>query len=113
MISRNDILEFAGCLINGSREQSYGHPGESFANSFYYRRIAKMWSIVVGKDLDCTDVVLMLALLKVSRLSNDRTHMDSWVDLAGYAALGGELATMQLSHCSSHKKAMVKEMRNE
>ena len=107
MISRNDILEFAGCLINGSREQSYGHPGESFA------RIAKMWSIVVGKDLDCTDVVLMLALLKVSRLSNDRTHLDSWVDLAGYAALGGELATMQLSHCSSHKKAMVKEMRNE
>ena len=75
MISRNDILEFAGCLINGSREQSYGHPGESFANSFYYRRIAKMWSIVVGKDLDCTDVVLMLALLKVSRLSNDRTHL--------------------------------------
>ena len=108
MISRTDILEFAGCLINGSREQSYGpHPGESFA------RIAKMWSIVVGKDLDCTDVVLMLALLKVSRLSNDRTHLDSWVDLAGYAALGGELATMQLSHCSSHKKAMVKEMRNE
>ena len=107
MISRNDILEFAGCLINGSREQSYGHPGESFA------RIAKMWSIVVGKDLDCTDVALMLALLKVSRLSNDRTHLDSWVDLAGYAALGGELATMQLSHCSSHKKAMVKEMRNE
>lgn len=93
MISRNDILEFAGCLINGLREQSYGHPGESFA------RIAKMWSIVVGKDLDCTDVALMLALLKVSRLSNDRTHLDSWVDLAGYAALGGELATMQLSHC--------------
>jgi len=26
MISRNDILEFTGCLINGSREQSYGHP---------------------------------------------------------------------------------------
>ena len=35
------------------------------------------------------DVVLMMMLVKVARLTHASTT-DSWVDLCGYAALGGE-----------------------
>ena len=35
-------------------------------------------------------VYLCLNQLKVSRLIETPTHADSWVDIAGYAALGGE-----------------------
>ena len=37
-------------------------------------------------------VALMMALLKVARLIKSPEHLDSWVDLAGYAACGGEIA---------------------
>jgi hypothetical protein len=37
-----------------------------------------------------------MADVKLARLANDDKHEDSWVDLAGYAACGGEVATKQL-----------------
>ena len=85
-VRRDDILEFANVIVNGSREASYGDPKDSFG------RIARLWSAVVGKDLIPSDVALMLVLLKVSRLVNDRSNLDSWIDLCGYASLGGELS---------------------
>jgi hypothetical protein len=33
----------------------------------------------------------MLALMKVGRIANNSSNLDSWCDLAGYAACGGEL----------------------
>ena len=33
---------------------------------------------------------MMMALMKIARLQNMPSHLDSWVDLAGYAACGGE-----------------------
>jgi hypothetical protein len=36
-------------------------------------------------------VAAMLALMKLARLANQHKD-DSWIDLAGYAALGAELA---------------------
>jgi hypothetical protein len=39
------------------------------------------------------DVAIMMALLKISRLSWEPTKKDSWVDLAGYAACGYEIIT--------------------
>jgi hypothetical protein len=38
----------------------------------------------------------MMCWLKMCRLMNGLSHEDSWVDLAGYAALGGELADRSL-----------------
>ena len=34
----------------------------------------------------------MMAWVKISRLCNTLDHEDSWVDLASYAALGGEMS---------------------
>jgi hypothetical protein len=33
----------------------------------------------------------MMALVKVSRISTSPSKLDHWVDLAGYAACGGEV----------------------
>lgn len=54
------------------------------------RKIAKFWSLHTGLALTARDVCVMMALLKVARLSNDLEDEDSWLDLAGYAALGSD-----------------------
>ena len=38
------------------------------------------------------DVAIMMALLKISRLAATPDHLDGWIDIAGYAALGGEIS---------------------
>lgn len=37
------------------------------------------------------DVAALLALLKIARIATGHGKSDNWVDLAGYAACGGEL----------------------
>jgi hypothetical protein len=39
------------------------------------------------------DVAMMMALLKIARIQSGTATEDSFVDLAGYAACGGEIAT--------------------
>lgn len=92
--TREKILDEAKQCVCGNREQDYGTPEDSF------RVIAQMWEIyirerMVGITDVCVnpeDVSIMLALLKIARLASNPEHMDSWVDLAGYAACGAELA---------------------
>jgi hypothetical protein len=33
----------------------------------------------------------MMILMKVARLSNQSNHLDSWTDVAGYAACGANI----------------------
>lgn len=83
---REGILEEAITLSVGDRQDSYGSPKDSF------NRIAKLWSAVLGQDLTAAQVAQCLALLKISRLTGNTSHRDSWVDLAAYAALGAEVS---------------------
>ena len=41
--------------------------------------------------LDSVDVAAMMVLLKVARINPEEPHPDNWIDIAGYAACGGEL----------------------
>ena len=41
--------------------------------------------------LEPHDVAAMLALLKIARIASGHAKADNWVDLAGYAACGGEI----------------------
>ena len=50
-------------------------------------------SAPVSTDIAPHQVALCMALLKAARLTHTPDHADSWADLAGYAALGSELAT--------------------
>ena len=86
--TRKRVLSEAERCVCGQREQDYGTPEDSF------EMIGKLWTVYLdyAKKIDAHDVAAMMALLKIARISENPQHMDSWVDLAGYAACGGELA---------------------
>jgi len=86
MMDREQILETAISLITGDRHNSYGEASAHFAE------VAKVWSVVLGQEVSSADVLLCMVSLKLVRLSGDPTHLDSWIDLAGYSGLGGELS---------------------
>ena len=43
------------------------------------------------KNTALTSVAALLGLLKIARIATGHGKSDNWVDLAGYAACGGEL----------------------
>ena len=85
-MTRKEILDRANACVNGHREQDYGSPENNFG------LIAALWNAYTGSRFTAVDVAMMMALLKIARARNGGTE-DCFVDLAGYAACGGELAT--------------------
>ena len=93
-MTRKEILAAAEKCVCGQRDKDYGTPEDSFG------LIAELWAkalkpcVPEGTDvcIPPETVALMMALLKVARLIKSPEHLDSWVDLAGYAACGGEIA---------------------
>lgn len=85
-MTRAEILDKAKACVVGDREQDYGGPEQNFT------RIAAMWNAYVREILfDAKDVAAMLALLKIARIASGNYKNDNWIDLAGYAACGGEI----------------------
>jgi len=87
MTTRTKILTTADQAISVDRDEVYGPVRENF------ERIANAWRALGFADVTPEEVALMMIIVKASRLTNTLSHEDSWVDLAGYAALGGEIAT--------------------
>lgn len=83
---RQDILETAASCVLKDRAATHGNLEDSFAHT------ASLWGAHLGVEVSATDVAVMMALLKIARIKSTPTHKDNWVDLAGYAACGGELA---------------------
>lgn len=88
-MKRAEILDEAKRCVCGDREQDYGSPENNF------RVIAELWSAYSGYPFTATDVAAMLALLKIARIASGHAKADNWVDLAGYAACGGEIESSQ------------------
>lgn len=86
-MNRTEYLDVAAHTITKDREEEYGRPEVSF------NRIADLWSAYLRTRLDAKDVALMMILLKVARAKNGAHRDDTYVDIAGYAALAGELMT--------------------
>lgn len=88
-MTRESILNRAIECVCGEREQDYGSPEDNF------NRIATYWSAHLGMEITAEDVAVMMALLKIARIGAGTATDDSWVDLAGYAACGGEIAAAE------------------
>jgi hypothetical protein len=87
-MNRADILATASKYVTKDRAATHGDAEDNF------RRIADLWNTYLGvDDITSIDVAVMLALLKVARIRSNPTHADNWIDIAGYAACGGEIAT--------------------
>ena len=85
MSKRVEILHDAEKCICGQREQDYGNPEQNFCI------IANLWSDYLDDEITALDVAMMMCLLKIARIKNGGGTGDSFVDLAGYAACGGEI----------------------
>jgi len=89
-----DTLRQALELITGERARTHG---EKYIN---HSRICSLWNAYLANAgtaivLDPTDVALMLALLKVARTQSGGAHNeDNYVDIAGYAAVAAETASI-------------------
>lgn len=84
-MTREQVLERAKACVCGQREQDYGQPEDNFST------IASLWTVYTGCMIDAVDVAMMMSLLKIARVKGGGTE-DCFVDLAGYAACGGEIA---------------------
>lgn len=84
------LLDAAKATV-ADRGTAYGGVEDNFG------RIARLWSAHLlnrtGTIFTFTpdDVAQMMVLLKVARLENQPNHLDSWTDIAGYAACGAEI----------------------
>lgn len=87
-MTREEILQTAMETVCQSREAQYGPPEDSFG------AIARLWTAYKGTEFSDLDVAMMMALLKVARIKTGIAKEDSFIDLAGYAACGGEIAAV-------------------
>ena len=103
-MNRAEILDAAKKCVCGQRVQDYGKPEHNF------QTIADFWNdyldaahpelnlksvaecVEVPAIITSKDVAVMMGLLKVARIATG-SNPDSFVDLAGYAACAGEIAT--------------------
>lgn len=92
-MNRGEILAAASKAVHAEdRDHDYGKPEDNFAT------IAELWNTyldaVFDEDfngyLSSRDVAAMMVLLKVARVATNE-KADHWVDIAGYAACGGEI----------------------
>lgn len=102
-MTRKEVLETAASCVCGQREQDYGSPERNFETIGY------MWSVYLREACGVNmavnaisphDVAAMMALLKVARIAGARGNRvaptdDCWIDIAGYAACGGEITSDQ------------------
>ena len=84
-MNADDFLQHAATVVR-DRRQSYGDPRDLFET------VANRWSQVLGAKVTPVQVGLCLLDLKLARLAHDPAHLDSLVDIAGYAACIREIS---------------------
>lgn len=94
-MKRKEILNEAEKCVCGQRTTDYGTPENNFATiaSFWTTYLAAAHAELHATRITAKDVAMMMSLLKVARAAKGDTA-DSFVDLAGYAACAGEIATV-------------------
>ena len=80
--SGSEILLEAHRLVNGPRQQDYGHPADD------YQKVSDIFYSITGVDLSVSEAILFMVSVKLARLrtnlENDTIHHDSLVDALGY-----------------------------
>ena len=79
-----ELLQHAGAIVR-DRRRTYGEP------ELLFERVAQRWSQHLGTKVTAAQVALCLCDLKLARLTVDPRHLDSLVDIAGYAAIVREV----------------------
>lgn len=89
-MSATDILRTAADVIEQRGQLRDKSDGErSMA------RAVRAFNTLTGSTLSELDGWLFMSVLKMARATAGKPHLDDWVDLAGYAALGAECVERQ------------------
>lgn len=102
MITRKYILSEADKIVNGVRDNQYGNPEDNF------KIISRLWSAYLSANdkeilISPLDVAMMMSLLKIARIKTGAFKDDNFIDLAGYSACGGEIASKREYKASDSK----------
>ena len=79
-MSGEAMLRHAATVV-AERSAAYGAPARAM------ERVARRWTITLGRPVTPAEVALCLIDLKLARLAHDPAHQDSILDIAGYAAV--------------------------
>jgi len=82
----NEILQTATDTIS-ERGLTHGHPADNLQHT------AMLLSAYLQMPILDYQVAGIMVLVKLARTNQSAQNLDSWIDLCGYAALGGQLAT--------------------
>jgi len=85
-MNRGDILKEAARLTSSDRQNQYGDP------HINHQRIADLWTTYLETQIKPEQVAICMALVKIARLMQTQSD-DSFIDLAAYAAIAGEIAS--------------------
>ena len=83
-MNRADLLDLAKQTVTTERTGHYGKPEDTFGI------ISGFWSVYLGVGISSDQVAMMMPLLKIARQKACPSKLDTYVDLAGYAACGAE-----------------------
>lgn len=89
MTYRSDLLAQAQQTVDGDRDREFGDPLENMKCAA--QLIGGYLGARRGDSIEAADVPILMALFKIARLAGKRGSTDSWLDLAGYAAVGYEV----------------------
>ena len=56
-----------------------------------HKNIAKLWSAYLDEKVEAHDVAIMMCLLKIARTKLGDVSEDTYVDMAAYGAIAGEI----------------------
>lgn len=95
----DEILARASDLATGDRAKVYGSPWENLTNCAglwqayfegkYGDRVVDPMQFTISAE----DVAMLNLLQKIARTFNRKISMDTYIDMAAYAAIAGEVAT--------------------
>ncbi|AKC03090.1 phosphofructokinase [Gordonia phage Gsput1] len=85
-MNKAQVLDQAKALLGGDRQDDYGDAREN------HERIARLWSEALGVKVEAWQVAVCMGMVKVSRAVQSPDKADTWVDMAAYAAIGGEVS---------------------
>ena len=84
-MNTDQFLNKASSLVKGQRHKDYGDKTDNHKN------IAKLWSAYKDVDITAHDVAIMMCLLKIARTKLGDVSEDTYIDMAAYGAIAGEI----------------------
>ncbi len=91
-MTRQEILEIAIKYVTKDRTAVHGEPEDNFATIAKFQEV--YLSAITKNRIDPTlqphDVAILNILQKIARIIQTPHHLDHWIDIAGYAACGGQ-----------------------